>query len=91
MNKALNKNVSIETMTFDQILDYLYYERECLVLPSASKKNFEAWLSKDISTETWKTMIPYILSKWYKYGDEGFLESDFISELKELLDDLECK
>lgn len=93
MSKSLNdnKNATIESMTFDQILDYLYYKRECLVLPSASKENFEAWLSKDISNETWKIMIPYILSKWYKYGDEGFLDSDFMSELKELLDDLVCK
>ncbi len=93
MNKSINNNteVTIETMTVEQILDHLYYKRQCLVLPSASKENFEAWISKEISTETWKTLIPYILSKWYKYGDEGFLNSDFISELKELLDDLVCK
>jgi hypothetical protein len=71
----------IEDMSFAEIIDYLLYERQQLVLPSNSKSTFEEFTMRSLTTEDWKQLVSYITKCWYQYGDEGFIDDLLINEL----------
>jgi len=76
----IDVKLNITNLSNQEILDYLHYRRNWLVLPSNTKKNFEEMFELDLSGQKWHKFIKQITFEWNYNGDECFI-NDFMELL----------
>ncbi len=75
-----NPDLNINNLSEQEILDYLLYHRNWLVLPSNTKKNFEDMFYMNLSGQKWKKFVKEITWEWNNNCDENFV-NDFMELL----------